>query len=111
MREFAHLVGWRIHKPDADSVDVFCPRSASPRRVPQGVDAQQQAPRQGPALAPILPGPGQPPRRRKQHRPPQPTTPPPHRRRTTSTITTTRRRRSSRSSSMICMSEYRVVAE
>jgi len=24
MREFAHRVGWRIHKPDADAVDALC---------------------------------------------------------------------------------------
>jgi ZF-HD class homeobox domain-containing protein len=33
MREFAHRVGWRIHKPDADAVDVFCAQVGVSRRV------------------------------------------------------------------------------
>ncbi|CAD6249789.1 unnamed protein product [Miscanthus lutarioriparius] len=33
MREFAHRVGWRIHKPDSDAVDAFCAQVGVSRRV------------------------------------------------------------------------------
>jgi ZF-HD class homeobox domain-containing protein len=33
MREFAHRVGWRIHKPDYDAVDAFCAQVGVTRRV------------------------------------------------------------------------------
>ncbi|AQK74035.1 Zinc-finger homeodomain protein 5 [Zea mays] len=33
MREFAHRVGWRVHKPDADAVDAFCAQVGVSRRV------------------------------------------------------------------------------
>jgi ZF-HD class homeobox domain-containing protein len=33
MREFAHRLGWRIHKPDSDAVDAFCAQVGVSRRV------------------------------------------------------------------------------
>jgi ZF-HD class homeobox domain-containing protein len=33
MREFAHRVGWRIHKPDSEAVDAFCAQVGVSRRV------------------------------------------------------------------------------
>ncbi|KAL6633692.1 hypothetical protein ACP70R_026363 [Stipagrostis hirtigluma subsp. patula] len=33
MQEFAHRIGWRIHKPDSDAVDAFCAQVGVSRRV------------------------------------------------------------------------------
>ena len=92
MREFAHRVGWRIHKPDADAVDAFCAQVGVSRRVlkvwmhnnkhlaripPSPPSSHQPPPLLPPHHHDHHPPPPPPPHHIHHHHPPPPPPPPP----------------------------------
>ncbi|PAN07818.1 hypothetical protein PAHAL_1G365300 [Panicum hallii] len=74
MREFAHRLGWRIHKPDSDAVDAFCAQVGVSRRVLKVWMHNNKHLAKIPPSPPSSQPPQQQPPHHRDHQPP----PPPH---------------------------------